>query len=367
MTGKSKTLPSQDSYALVAKSSEVIEAPVLPYQPPMPADRSIPIALIGSGGIAAAHLEAYAKFGLNVALVCDRNLDRAEDRRDTYFPNARVSTDANEAIKDPKIQVVDLAIHVDGRQPLIELALNNGKHVLSQKPFVNDIPAGRRLADLAEEKGLHLAVNQNGRWAPYMSYMREAVLAGVIGQVTGVHAALQWDHTWIERTKFAEMEQVILQDFAIHWFDFVASVIGDTAQWIFASGTQTHGQSFNSNLAAQSVIGFPGGQASLVFDGAAKFGPQNSTTIVGTKGTLHSIGTDLGEQAVSVFVENGTGMPELERNWFNDGFAGTMGALLVAIESGVAPSNNARDSLASLALAHGAIESAKTGMVVRLR
>jgi hypothetical protein len=53
--------PSQDDYALVAKAAAEVEAPDLPYRPPMPRDRTAPIALVGAGGISAAHLDAYAR------------------------------------------------------------------------------------------------------------------------------------------------------------------------------------------------------------------------------------------------------------------------------------------------------------------
>jgi len=59
-------LPSADSYALVAADAKPVAAPVLDYAPPMPRDRSLPIGLIGAGGISSAHLDAYRKYGLNI-------------------------------------------------------------------------------------------------------------------------------------------------------------------------------------------------------------------------------------------------------------------------------------------------------------
>lgn len=352
-------LKSDDEYALTATKAIEISAPELPYAPPMPRDRSTPIALVGAGGISSAHLDAYRKFGLNVVAICDRHPDRGQARRDAYFPDARVETDTSVILADPTIQVVDITLHTQARVPLIKRALESGKHVLSQKPFVADLAAGRALADLADSRGLILAVNQNGRWAPYMSYMREAVRAGLIGEVISVHAALQWDHSWIAGTPFEAMDQIILRDFAIHWFDFLTSIIGDSATSVYATGTAANGQGIKSQLLAQSMVSFPGGQASLVFDGATIHGPQNSTTIVGTKGTLRSIGPDLADQTVRIYTEDGVGSPRLDGQWFNDGFAGAMGALLVAIETGESPINSGRGNLASLKLVHAALQSAR--------
>ena len=81
----------------------------------------------------------------------------------------------------------------------------------------------------------------------------------------------------------------------------------------------------------------------------------------GTLGTLRSVGPDLGRQTVSLWTEAGVAQPELAGQWFNDGFAGAMGALLVARETGKPPINAARGNLVSLGLAAAAMESARTG------
>ena len=83
--------PSQDDYALVAKAAAEVEAPDLPYRPPMPRDRTAPIALVGAGGISAAHLDAYARHGLNVVAICSRDLERARARGATPISRMRAS------------------------------------------------------------------------------------------------------------------------------------------------------------------------------------------------------------------------------------------------------------------------------------
>lgn len=358
--------PSPDSYALVSGEAKPIPAPNLDYKPPIPRDKSIPIGLIGAGGISFAHLDAYKKHGFNVVAICDRHLDRAKMRRDASYPDALATDRIEDVIGNAGIQVVDITVHAKDRVELMRSALEAGQHVLSQKPFVRDLAVGRELVDLAARNRLQLAVNQNGRWAPHLSYMREAVAAGLVGTVTGVHVAIHWNHSWIAGTPFAEMDHVILDDFAIHWFDFLVSIIGDQAARVFATAGRAADQTMHAPLLSQALVTYPGGHASLVFDANASHGAADTTTIVGTRGTLRSTGPDLGRQNVSLTTAEGIARPALDGTWFNDGFAGTMGALLVAIETGKEPINAARGNLAALRLSQAAIESAETGLPVRL-
>jgi predicted dehydrogenase len=354
--------PSQDDYALVAKPAVDVEAPDLPYRPPMPRDHSVPIALVGAGGISAAHLDAYARYGLNVVAICSRDLERARARRDAYFPGARVIDDFDSLLNDPNVSVLDLAAHPDVRLGLMRRALRAGKHVLSQKPFVEDLDDGRELVEQAERRGLKLAVNQNGRWAPHLAYIREAVYAGLIGEVTGVHIAIRWNHGWIVGTSFEAMDDLILWDFGIHWFDFLASIIGARARLVHATTARAAGQTARPPLLAQALIAFDGGQASLVFDGATRYGARDSTSVIGANGVASSTGPDLGHQAVELHTEAGVARPILTGSWFNDGFAGAMGELLCAIEDGREPLNSARGNLLSLSLCQAALRSVESGI-----
>jgi predicted dehydrogenase len=353
-TGKAEG-PTADDYALVAKAAADVEAPDLPYRPPMPRDRDVPIALVGAGGISAAHLNAYARYGLNVVAICSRDLDRARARRDANFPSARVTDDFDSLLRDPDVSVLDL---------LMRRALNADKHVLSQKPFVENLDDGHELVELAEGRGLKLAVNQNGRWAPHLAYIREAVRAGLIGEVTGVHVEIRWNHGWIAGTSFEAMDDLILWDFGVHWFDFLASVIGDRGRFVHATTARAARQTARPPLLAQALVAFDGGQASLVFDGATRSGARDSTSVVGADGVASSQGPDLGHQTVELYTDAGVARPLLTGSWFNDGFAGAMGELLCAIENGREPLNSAHGNLLSLKLCQAALRSVRTSASV---
>jgi predicted dehydrogenase len=361
----SKT-PDPDTYALKSAALADVAAPDLPYLPPGPSSYRPRIGLIGAGGIAAAHLDAYRSAGWEVAAICSRTLPKAEARAQEFAPRARITDLYEDVLADPGIDVVDITPHPADRIPIIEAALRAGKHVLSQKPFVLDLAAGERLVKLARDRGVKLAVNQNGRWAPHLSWMREAVKAGLIGDVLSVHVSIHWSHGWIARTPFEKIEDLILYDFGIHWFDFVTSIIGSRAQSVFAMASKASGQMAAAPLMAQALVRMEGGQASLIFDGGAPHGPRDTTYIAGTKGSLVSDGPDLGKQTVTLTTKEGRAQPQLRGTWFNDGFRGAMGALLSAIEDDTEPANGAAENLNSLAMAFAAIESRRTGREVKI-
>jgi predicted dehydrogenase len=256
--------------------------------------------------------------------------------------------------------VVDIATHPGERAGIIQEAIAAGKHILSQKPFVTDLDLGQRLADQAEKKGVRLAVNQNGRWAPHWSWIRRAIEGGLLGQVSSVRLAVNWDHSWVAGSVFEQIRHLVLYDFGIHWFDITCCFLaGRQALRVSASEARAPGQTMKPPQLAQAFIEFENAQASLAFDASTRFGGQDSTFVAGSLGTAHSTGPDLNEQHLTLATAAGLAVPTLEGAWFPDGFHGTMGELLRAIEEKREPDNGARNNLKSLELCFAALASAE--------
>jgi predicted dehydrogenase len=342
-----------------------IAAPDIHYRSRQPKSYSPGIGLIGCGGIAATHLEAYRSQGWNVVALCDHTRSKAEALGHKYFPTAIVCDHAQEVFDMPGVEVIDLTPHPEHRAELIANALNAGKHVLSQKPFVLDLDLGERLCDAADERGLKLAVNQNGRWAPHLAYMREAVRAGVIGTPTAIRIAMQWDHNWVAGLPFDDVRHLLLYDFAIHWLDFVASLFdSQQSETVYAAVRHSPTQRAKPPFLAHVAVQFPRALATLSFDADCRWAPEDRTVIVGTQGVIRSQGPSLSVQDVIVTTPEGWFRPKLEGSWFPGGFSGAMSELLWSIESNATPEHSARSNLRSLALCFAAVASSDSGKVV---
>jgi predicted dehydrogenase len=342
-----------------------IPAPQLPYLPQDPARYRPGIGLIGCGGITKEHLTAYRAAGYNVVAMNDLSVERANLRREAFYPQAKVYEHLDPLLEDPQVEVVDITTHPTERPALIRAALAAGKHVLSQKPFVLDLVEGKYLADMADRRGLRLAVNQNGRWAPHFSYLRHAISDDLVGEISSIECSVNWDHNWVKGTPFDEVRHLILYDFAIHWFDILTCFMQQhEPRRVFASWKRSPTQTAKPALLATVTVEYDHAQAVLMFNGDVHYGKSDTTRIVGRKGTLWSYGPSEKIQQVELILPTGIARPELHGSWFPDGFHGTMGELLCAIEGDREPTNSARNNLRSLALCFAAVASAEEGMPI---
>ena len=360
-----KSKISQDTYALKSSSSKVIKAPDFNYKPPATKSYNPYIAIVGTGGITSTHLAAYKKAKYKIEILYNRTLSKAKKLRDIYFPKAKITNNFNDILNNKKIEILDITLHPEEREEFIKKGILAGKHILSQKPFVNNLKVGKKLVKLAKKNNVKIAINQNGRWAPHFAYIREAVKSNLIGDVISCHTSIQWNHSWIKNTEFENNYDLILYDFGIHWFDFLTSILGNRIINVFASQNKAITQTVKPPLLSQCLVQLNQGQASLIFDGFTNFGTQDRTIITGTKGTIISVGPDLGKQKIEIYTRKGKSSPKLKGSWFNDGFHGTMGELLSSIEEKRNPLNNAEDNLLSLKLTFAALESSKLNKIIK--
>lgn len=342
-----------------------VAAPRLPYEPPQPRKYRPKIALIGCGGISAFHLKNYRAMGLHVAFLCDLDAARAAARAREFYPKAMVVSDFREVLRHPELEVVDVATHPAERIPVIEACLRAGKHVLSQKPFVLDLGVGERLAQLADERQVRIAVNQNGRWAPHWSYLTQLCRAGALGQLNSIDFTVAWDHSWVKDTAFNTLHHLVLYDFGIHWFDITAVLMADRRpQAVTAVVTACGAQAFAPPALASVVIDYPDAQVRINFNAANAFEQRDVTLLCGSRGTAVSAGPSLSDQRVHFTNARGRAEPKLQGTWFVNGFQGAMGELLQAIAADREPLHSARNNLATLELVFAALASAETGKPV---
>jgi predicted dehydrogenase len=338
------------------------------YLPRQITGPGVGIGLVGCGFISSMHLAAYRAAGYNVTALCDRTLAKAASRRDEFFPHADVTDQVDDLLARDDVEVVDIATHVDGRPEIARRALSTKHHVLSQKPFVRNLDEGVALVALAREMRRILAVNHNGRWAPHFAAALAMVRRGDIGDVVSADFAVYWPHDreFVDDPHFSTMQDLVVFDFGIHWFDVVAQIFAASrpATRVYASSRQRPGTLISVPTDVEVLAEYPRAAATMIFRAASPRGESGSFRIEGTRGTIMHSGKSLGGSTVVAETDGGDLSIDLEGTWWSNGMLGAMSEVLWAIQEGQTPRNDAQTALTGLELAFAAQESLRTGSAV---
>ncbi|KID75774.1 NAD(P)-binding domain protein, partial [Metarhizium brunneum ARSEF 3297] len=98
-------------------------------------------------------------------------------------PSARHYTDAKQLLADGEVDVVVVTTPPDTHFALTKAALEAGKHVLTEKPFVPTAAEAEQLMALARQRGRLVCVYQNRRWDTDFLVVKHLVAHDVVGRV----------------------------------------------------------------------------------------------------------------------------------------------------------------------------------------
>jgi predicted dehydrogenase len=144
--------------------------------------------IIGCGGI--AHMFATSLQALESGILlagASRTPGRAADFAQKYGMD-RVYTDYESLVADPDIDAVYIATTHNFHFENAKLCLENGKHVLCEKPFTLNAVQTEELMALARANNLFMMEAVWTRFLPAIVKMQELLADGVIGEVLTVKA-----------------------------------------------------------------------------------------------------------------------------------------------------------------------------------
>jgi scyllo-inositol 2-dehydrogenase (NADP+) len=98
--------------------------------------------------------------GFTMSKILQRSADDAAER----YPYVRVVRNIDEILGDPEIDLVLVNTPDPTHYEYASAALEAGKHVVVEKPFVHEIAEGAALIELARKNNKILTIFQNRRW-----------------------------------------------------------------------------------------------------------------------------------------------------------------------------------------------------------
>jgi len=99
------------------------------------------------------------------------------------YPSVQVASTSEQVINDPEIDLVIIGTPNTSHHSLAKQALQAGKHVVVEKPFVNHLAEAEDLIKTAQENKRVLSVYQNRRWDGDFLTVKKVLEAGLLGEL----------------------------------------------------------------------------------------------------------------------------------------------------------------------------------------
>ncbi|WP_394248978.1 Gfo/Idh/MocA family protein [Arthrobacter pityocampae] len=241
--------------------------------------------------------------GLDLAVVVTRSPERGEAAGAAY-PGAVVAATLDDALRAvPDLGLAVITTPHATHAPLAAEALGRGLHVVVDKPFVVHAEDGERLVDAARGAGRLLVPFHNRRWDGDFLAVREAVVAGALGEVRLFESAMESWKPFIrkpwKRAAGPADGGGVLYDLGSHLIDQALTLFGPAVP---AYAELRHDRGGGAEDSAFVVLRHDGGVTSHLHAGSLAPLARSRFRVTGTQGGLEITGVDPQEALLAAGV-----------------------------------------------------------------
>jgi predicted dehydrogenase len=233
----------------------------------------------------APFIEANDAYELTA--ICERSKNEV---RKTY-PHVKIVRSFEELLEDAAIELIIVNTPDITHFDYCKAALEAGKHVIVEKPFVFTVTEGEQLIQLAAEKGRMLTVFQNRRWDGDFMTISKVLNENRLGRIVEFRAAFQRFRpqiadTWKERNdRFVG----IVYNLGPHLVDQAVCLFGKPTGVFAQIKKQRYGSQIDDFF--HIILIYPNLQVTLTA-GMMMKEPIASYVLHGTKGSFVKYGID---------------------------------------------------------------------------
>lgn len=249
-------------------------------------------AVVGLGNMGRHHARVYHELA-DVELVglCDFSVDRANEYVSLYGGTAY--TDLATMLESESVDVVTLAAPTSLHFELGKTILEAGCHLLVEKPIAVTVADADVLSQLAESKGLVLAVGHIERFNPAVIALKLVVRSGRLGAVR----SLVLRRCGPMPPQIQDANVVI--DLAVHDIDIATMLVGEAPVSLAANAGKS--ELLDRHDHAEILLKYPSASAMIQVNWITPKRVRN-LTLTGSKGYAE---LDFIAKTVDVFIGNG--------------------------------------------------------------
>ncbi|MEL6359907.1 MAG: Gfo/Idh/MocA family oxidoreductase [Pseudomonadota bacterium] len=171
-----------------------------------------------------------------VAMVAARDLDKAKAFASEHNIE-HANADYQALVRSDLVDAVYCPLPPSAHLELVCLALENGKHVLCEKPFAMNALEAREMAEAARQNGRVLMEAFHYRYHPAFEFILEVVRAGKIGQLREIHGVFDAEIPYREGElrHVSELGGGALMDLGCYPLHMVRTLVGEEPAEIIAT------------------------------------------------------------------------------------------------------------------------------------
>lgn len=334
------------------------------------------VVLVGCGGMSYRWMEVSKEHPqLELVGFVDMNEEAARARAADYGArDVAIDTDLQRVLDATRPDAVFDCTVPEAHAQITVTALQEGYHVLGEKPLADSMENARRSVAAAQAAGKIYAIIQNRRYDPNIRRLARTLRSGAIGPLTalnsdfyiGAHFGGFRDH----------MRHVLLLDMAIHTFDAARLLLEADPVAVYCREWNPAGSWYDHDASAVAVFEMSSGVV-YTYRGSWCSEGLNTTweadwRVIGQQGSITWDGAEgfRGETAAAAgdFRSEMDVLP-IEPAAASDrvgAHEGIIHEFVECVQNGGTPETVCTDNIKSLAMVFGAIESAESGQRVEI-
>lgn len=282
----------------------------------------------------------------------------------------------SEALEAVDVNAVLVTVSLPAHAAVARAALEAGKHVLLEKPFVETPEEALQLASLAKDRGLLLMISQNYRFFPAPQAAMTLIREQVLGKPGTVYVDFRWYNNNAPRgsNPYYAVPQPLLVDMSIHHFDLMRAVLDQEPRTVSCNVWNPPWSRYSGPPCANVTIEFDGGTTVAYRGSWVSTGPRTNWAgewrmecergdiLWTSRGPGDSPDVDRVVVRPMGKAEREIPLPAISRT----DRAGTLTEFATALQTGKQPVCTAEDNARSIAIMSAAVESSTVGHPIRL-
>lgn len=199
-------------------------------------------AVLGTGFWSHYQIPAWFEVGgVKIVSLYNRTVSKAVLVAEKYaLKDARIYGDAEEMLRNEKLDFIDIITEIDGHSPLVHLAAKYKVPVICQKPMAPDLETAEQMVKVCRDAKVPFFIHENFRWQTPIRALKKVLDDGTIGKPFRSTITFTSGYPVFANQPFLKtIEHFIITDLGSHTLDVARFLFGEPSM-LFCRTKKVH-------------------------------------------------------------------------------------------------------------------------------